>query len=295
MLRRFDICITPVEFGQLIESYEFRFGNDLEFGSFSKTFSSSINPNPKALREELERQRKRDSIHRLGGEAWGVEGRYESLKVYYRDRVTNKFGKVQLKQPHAYPKKSIGRTVPFGKGFFTEREAHVERVKIFYLKFHTVLHTFRHIDVNEPSAIEEAEIEMMLRRFQIKLNRSEFKKLLEKHNLLNVRTMVFSKFFEIFSPHVSTKSSVLPIIVKKESRSDSSPRRRRRNKKEESLLLSLSSSPTINSKMSRRRISKISISSAALRSAERRIKDRIRNRRSRKKCAKNPKHDVLYL
>ena len=289
LMNRFDICLNPVEFGQLMEAYEFKY-NTSSFETFAKMFSSSIRPTERALRDEAERQRKRESIHRLGGEAWGVEGRFEKRKVYYRDRVSNKFGKVQMKQPHAYPKAAIGRTIRFGSGYFTEKEAHVERVKILYLKFHTVLHSFRSIDMKELSAIEEAEIETMLRRFRIKLTRAEFKTLLQKHNLLSAKTMPFARFFKIFSPHVSTKSSVLPIIVK--SPKSSSPRRHHspglRGVKQQK-------TTTILSPKSRERLCKLNISRAALRSAERRIKDRVKERRRRKRCNRNPKHDLRFL
>ena len=277
-----------------MEAYEFQY-NKISFETFAKTFSSSIRPTKRALLDEAERQRKRESIHRLGGEAWGVEGKFEKRKVYYRDRVSNKFGKVQMKQPHAYPKASIGRTVRFGSGYFTEKEAHVERVKILYLKFHTVLHSFRSIDMKELSAIEEAEIETMLRRFRIKLTRTEFKTLLQKHNLLSAKTMPFARFFEIFSPHVSTKSSVLPIIVK--SKKSSSPRRHspgRRGVKQQTTTTTTLEGPMLSPK-SRERLCKLNISRAALRSAERRIKDRVKERRRRKRCNRNPKHDLRFL
>lgn len=271
-----------------MEAYEFQY-DTMCFETFAKMFSSSIRPTKQSLRDlEVQRQLKRESIHRLGGEAWGVEGRFEKRKVYYRDRVSNKFGKVQMKQPHAYPKSSIGRTVRFGNGYFTEQEAHVERVKILYLKFHTVLHSFRSIDMKDPTAIEEAEIETMLRRFRIKLTRTEFKTLLERHNLLSVKTMPFARFFEIFSPHVSTKSSVLPIIVKSTKRS--SPRR-----VSPGLVRHTTETTQLLSPTSRDRLSKLNISRAALRSAERRIQDRVKERRRRKRCVRNPKHDMRFL
>jgi len=288
LMKRFDICLSPVQFGQLMESYEFQHDTH-SFETFSKTFSSSIRPTRKHLEDEADRLKRKESVHRLGGEAWGVEGKFEKRKVYYRDRVANKFGKVQMKQPHAYPKASIGRTVKFGSGFFTEKEAHVERVKILYSKFHTVLHAFRSVDVKEPSVMEEAEIEMMLRRFRINMNRASFKALLERHNLLNTRTMPFAKFFQIFSPLVATKSSVLPIIVTSTRTKSSSPRRRERKEGKTSTTLEPISPKT------RARICELNISRAALRSAERRIKDRVKERRGRKKCIRNPKHDMRYL
>eukprot|EP00940_MAST-03C_sp_MAST-3C-sp2_P000996 g996.t1 len=221
LLQRFDVRAGPEEFGKLIQRFESRGrhsnSSDEHFRSFKTIFAGTIVPQKAVMRAEEARRKalmmKRQSVHRLDGEAWGVGSKTFARRVYYRERVSNKFGKVKMRTPHMYPKKSIGRTVRWGRGWFTSEEAHEESVKELYQKFHTVRMTFRSIDVSTTNPIEQAEVESLLRRFKISLSRHAFKKLLDQHGMFTCESCNFVRFLKIFGPHVSSTKSIVPIHV----------------------------------------------------------------------------------